>query len=85
VFVKLHGTGYAEVEIPAEASVAALADAVIAKLKLEAAPHQLTLKLEGAAEPLDATLTLEEARVNPRAKLIVEMRSATGACVESMT
>ncbi len=79
VFVKRVGTDYAEVEVPVTASVAGLKDAVISKLKLTDAPDTITLKLEGAAEPLDATMTLEEAGVRARTKLIVQPRAGAAA------
>jgi hypothetical protein len=85
VFVKLHGTNYAELEIPAGASVAALAKAVIAELKLEAGPHQITITLEGATEPLDARKRLAASGVTDGASLVVEVNNVAGACVGSMT
>jgi hypothetical protein len=84
VFVKLHGTGYAAVDIAGDAFVADLQDAIVAKLKLEAAPHQLTTTLEGAAEPLDARNRLAASGVTDGASLVVEVNTATGACVGSM-
>jgi hypothetical protein len=77
------GGGFAEVEVAAGASVSALVDATVAKLRLDAPPDTVTLALAGAAAgapPLDATLSLEEAlaagALAPRAKLLVTVRPA---------
>jgi hypothetical protein len=84
VFVKLHGTGYAGVDIAGDAFVADLQDAIVAKFKLDAAPHQLVLKLEDAAEPLDARKRLAASAITAGASLIVEVHPAAGACVGSL-
>jgi hypothetical protein len=85
VFVKLDGSAYAGIDIAGDAFVTDLKDAVIAKLKLEAAPHQITLALEGAAEPLDARKRLAASGVTDGASLVVEVNNVAGACVGSMT
>ena len=86
VFVKRPGSNYAEVEAPASASVAALAKAVILELKLDVGPDAVTLKLEGAAEPLDSRKRLVDAGVKDGTSLIVEVqaraRDAAGALLE---
>ncbi len=76
------GVGFAEVEVAAGASVAALVKAAVAELRLDAAPDAVTLSHAGAAPgapPLDATLTLDAAlaagALAPRAKLLLAVRA----------
>ena len=75
-------SSFAEVEVAAGASVAAIVEAATAKLRLDAPPDAVTLSLVGAAPGapvIDATLSLEEAlaagKLSPRAKLLATVRS----------
>jgi hypothetical protein len=62
VFVKLgDDDDFAEVAAPAGASVAALKELVVAKLKLEAPPNRVTLTKFGEGTPLDSRMTVLEA------------------------
>ena len=74
---------FAEVEVAAGASVAALKRAVLAELRLDASPDAVTLALEKGGPRLDATLTLAEAlavgALAPRAKLLATMHAPAGA------
>ena len=64
-----------EVVVGAGASVAALKDASIGKLRVDAAPGAVTLTREGASAALDSTLSVAEALASgalaPRAKLFL--------------
>lgn len=76
VFVKrLEDADFAEVEISEGASVAALKDVSISKLRVDAPPNAVTLTREGASTPLDSTLSVTESVASgalaPRAKLLL--------------
>jgi hypothetical protein len=61
-YVKRAGdANYAEVEVAAGASVAALNRAVLAELRLDASPAAVTLALETGGPPLDARRALTDA------------------------
>jgi hypothetical protein len=80
------GGGYAEVEVAAGSSVAALVKATIAELRLDAPPDAVALSLSAGgagAPPLDETLSLDTAiaagALAPRAKLLVSARAGIAA------
>jgi len=61
-YVKRAGAAaFARVAVPAAADVAALVDAAVAKLRLDAPPDAVTLALETGGPPLDARLALSDA------------------------
>ena len=83
-FVKREGSaGFAEVTVPAGASVAMLIKAALAELRLiDVSPDAVTLTLAaGDAPPLDPTLSLSEAlaagALTPRAKLLLSVDFAS--------
>jgi len=86
-FVKREGSaGFAEVIVPAGASVAALVKAAVAELRIDASPDAVTLALAAAAPgspPLDSRLSLESAIakgvLSPRADLLVTVHARSRA------
>ena len=58
---RAHAVAFASVAVPAAADVAALVDAAIAKLRLDAPPDAVTLALEAGGPPLDARRSLTDA------------------------
>jgi hypothetical protein len=80
-FVKRAGdASFAEVVVPAGASVAALQKAAVAELRLDVPPTAVTLTRSGADAPLDGTQSIGEAlaagTLAPRAKLLLQVHSS---------
>ena len=77
VFARTPGTDHADVEVAGGASVAALKDAVIAKLRLAAPPHlvRLLLEADGAGQlpvPLDSCRALALQGVAEGCRVVAE-------------
>jgi hypothetical protein len=74
---------FAEVEVGASASVAALKDVSISKLRVDAPPSVVTLTSEGASTPLDSTLSVSDSvatgALAPHAKLFLHVHAPASA------